>query len=66
MREWIKPYIYLCESVEGSLSDEDGWDVGWYFADETEDLNGPFETHEEAEKALADYVLALDGHEEAE
>lgn len=33
----------------------DGWEVGWYFADETEGLNGPFKTREEAISALKDY-----------
>lgn len=37
---------------------ENEWDPreGWYFSDETEGLNGPYETEIECEKALKDYV----------
>lgn len=33
-----------------------GYDPGWYFADETLDLHGPFSTKEEAEQLLAKYI----------
>ena len=34
---------------------------GWYFSDETEQFNGPFNTKEEAEENLKAYVEWLDG-----
>jgi hypothetical protein len=31
------------------------WKAGWYFADESEQLNGPYETKEEAIKKMDEY-----------
>lgn len=33
--------------------------AGWYFVDETEGLNGPYQTSEEAETAYWEYVNFL-------
>lgn len=57
-----EPYIYLCEPAEdGASSDSDGWDAGWYYSDEAEDLIGPYPTREDAKEMLAEYVEMLDG-----
>lgn len=39
---------------------EDGQAEGWYFADEVEQLHGPYESHEEAETRLTEYAKTLD------
>lgn len=36
---------------------------GWYFADEAEYLNGPYETHNEAENASKEYGQWLNSPE---
>lgn len=46
-------YIYLLEE------DVNEYPKGWYFSDETEQLNGPFGTLEEAEKIFIAYCERL-------
>jgi hypothetical protein len=43
------------------VRDEKEYIDGWYFADETEQFNGPFNTKEEAEKNCKEYCRWLDG-----
>jgi len=39
--------------------ERDGLLPGWYYSDETEDMNGPFETFEETRLLLDRYVAWL-------
>ena len=54
------------ETRDGShiweVKNEEGYEDGWYFSDETEQLNGPFTSRGEAEKQLRDYCDELDTH----
>lgn len=49
-------HIYL---VEVHDSDWPMYEAGWYFADETAELHGPFATIEETRKLLIEYAASL-------
>jgi len=53
----IEKYIYLNDETRYDYGVE--WLPGWYFADETEQLNGPFSTIEEARAAMKTYIETL-------
>jgi hypothetical protein len=38
----------------------EGYKDGWYFSDETEQFNGPYDTQAEAEKQLGEYCVWLE------
>ena len=49
-------YIWKVKEVDVSDGDMRGWEAGWYFQDETEQLNGPYSSRQEATDALNAYV----------
>jgi hypothetical protein len=52
-------YIYLVEDSDMDNPDLKGFSTGWYFSDETEQLNGPFSSRQEALDSLAAYCKTL-------
>jgi len=56
----LNPEEYIYYFAENEI-DEFVTKSGWYFSDETEQLQGPFETIEEVKKNLNDYAKWLKG-----
>lgn len=52
-------YIFLIEEADKVNPDLEGFLTGWYFADETEDLQGPFSTRQEAIDSMKKYAESL-------
>lgn len=61
METWMT-LLFFDDSIRGTCSYADHWyeGAGWYYADETEQLNGPFASKEDAGKACQVYADNLD------
>ena len=54
----IYPHIYLISDPT-----EDVTEIGWYFSDECEQLNGPFNTFMETKLLLENYCKCLEANQ---
>lgn len=55
--QWHPMYGNVCfVPVEAEQSVHDNYLSGWYYADETDGLNGPFASAEDAKEALDEYL----------
>lgn len=53
---WHPEYQHVCFLPQVVECVEPDWCSGWYFADEAEQLNGPYGSAEDANDALKRYI----------